>query len=115
MDSAVARYFEEIPESRKRHVRRLHSLVMERFPDARLTMKYRMPTYSHGEGWVAIANQKNYVSLYTCGALHLAEFKKAYPRYKTGAGCINFREQQDIPEAAVTQVIVHAMLHPKGN
>lgn len=76
---------------------------MKRFPNAEVTMKYKMPTYSHGEGWVAIANQKNYVSLYTCGALHLVDFKKAFPQYRTGTGCINFRENQEIPESAVTE------------
>ncbi len=115
MDPAVVKYFAEIPDARQQHVKKLHSLVMKRFPDAKPTMKYKMPTYSHGEGWVAIANQKNYVSLYTCGAQHLAEFKEAFPEYKTGTGCINFREKQVIPEAAVTQVIEHAILHPKGS
>jgi uncharacterized protein YdhG (YjbR/CyaY superfamily) len=114
VDAAVEKYFEEVPDSRKPLVQKLHSLVIERFPNAELTMKYKMPTYSHGEGWVAIANQKNYVSLYTCSALHLAGFKQAFPGYKTGKGCINFRERQEIPEAAVTQVIEHAMLNHRG-
>jgi uncharacterized protein YdhG (YjbR/CyaY superfamily) len=95
-------------------ISKLHSLVLKRFPDANLSMKYGMPTYSRGEGWVAIANQKNYVSLYTCSAAHLVEFKRAFPQYKTGTGCINFREKQEIPELAITQVIEHAILHPKG-
>lgn len=114
MDAKVAKYFDGIPESRKSHVQTLHALVMKRFPNAEVTMKYKMPTYSHGEGWVAIANQKNYVSLYTCGALHLVDFKKAFPQYRTGTGCINFRENQEIPESAVTEVVEHAILHPKG-
>lgn len=62
MDSAVAKYFAAIPESRKHHVQKLHSLVMRRFPDAELDMRYKIPTYSHGGGWVAIADQKHYVS-----------------------------------------------------
>ncbi len=114
MDRAVAAYFDGVPESRKPHVNKLHLLVTKRFPDVVLNMKYKMPTYCYGKGWVAIANQKNHVSLYTCSALHLAEFKKAFPQYKTGAGCINFREKQEIPEAAVIRVIEHAMLHSKS-
>jgi uncharacterized protein YdhG (YjbR/CyaY superfamily) len=113
MDSDIANYLKGIPESRKLLVAKLHSLIMKRFPNAELTMKYKMPTYALGEGWVAVANQKNYVSLYTCGVAHLVEFRKAYPQYRTGTGCINFRETQEIPEAAVTRVIEHAMLHRK--
>ena len=114
MDSEVAVYFKAVPAARKPHVDRLHALVMKCFPRATLTMKYRMPTYHYGDGWVAIANQKNYVSLYTCDAAHLARFRKVCPAYKTGKGCINFREQQVIPEAAVIEVIEHAMRYPKG-
>lgn len=76
------------------------------------TIKYR-PT-SYAGGWVAIANQKNYVSLYTCSALHLVTFKAAYPGYKTGKGCINFRANDEIPMAAIENVIRHAIEHPKA-
>jgi hypothetical protein len=72
-----------------------------------------VPTYSHGEGWVAIANQKRYVSLYTCGAHHLENLKAAYPGFKTGKGCINFRESDAIPVHAIQEVIRHAIDHSK--
>ena len=72
-------------------------------------MSYRMPTYTSGQGWVALANQKQYVSLYTCGAQHLTEFKKQYPTIKTGVGCINFKPADRIPVSAVRKVIRHAM------
>jgi len=47
-------------------------------------MKYKMPTYQVGDGWVAIANQKNYISLYTCGYHHIVGFKNNNPGIKTG-------------------------------
>ena len=40
--------------------------------------------------------------------------KKKHPKYKTGKGCINFREKDEIPEKDVKAVIRHAILHPKG-
>ena len=113
MNKDVRKYFDAVADSRKLHVDRLHSVIIECFPEAAIDMKYKMPTYSLGEGWVAIANQKNYVSLYTCSAEHLAEFKKKLPKYKTGKGCINFREKDEIPEKYVKAVIRHAILHPK--
>ena len=114
MNKEVRQYFDAVPESRERHMKALHSTIMKCFPKATVDMKYRMPTYSYGDGWVAIANQKNYVSLYTCSAAHLAEFRKNYPNYKTGKGCINFRQKDEIPEEAVEAVVRHAILHPKG-
>ena len=114
MNEDVRQYFDVVPDSRKPHVDALHAAIMDCFPKATVDMKYKMPTYSYGEGWVAIANQKNYVSLYTCSAEHLAQFKKDYPNYKTGKGCINFRQKDEIPGEAVKAVIRHAILHPKG-
>jgi len=76
-------------------------------------MSYRMPTYKVKDGWVAIANQKRYVSLYTCGAHHIAGFKEKYPGIRTGKGCINFKATDQIPVAAVKAVIKHAIEQSK--
>ncbi len=115
MDSEVEAYLDAVPADRRDKVSTLHSLVTGLFPDAVVDMRYKMPTYTVGEGWVAIANQKNYVSLYTCSAEHLARFKQQHPGIKTGKGCINFRERDAIPEAAVSDVVRHAIEHPKGS
>ena len=114
VDEDVRRYLDAVPDARKAHIDTLHSAIMEYFPESMVNMKYKMPTYCYGKGWVALANQKNYVSLYTCSADHLEEFRKKYPHYKTGKGCINFREKDEIPVDAVKAVIRHAILHPKG-
>lgn len=115
MDQTVQDYFDAISAPRKAHVQALHGAILECFPEATVDLKYNMPTYSHEDGWVAIANQKNYVSLYTCGAAHLKAFKQKHPDYKTGKGCINFRQKDTIPVEDVKAVVEHAMLHPKAN
>lgn len=114
MDKDLQDYFDAVPSGRKEKFEKLHSLIMSRFPGASISMQYKMPTYRYQDGWVAIANQKSYISLYTCGAHHLQEFKANYPDYKTGSGCINFRNKDEIPDQAILQVIEHAMLKPKG-
>lgn len=76
--------------------------------------KYRMPTYQYGEGWVAIANQKNYISLYTCGYHHIESFKQKHPGIKTGKGCINFKDKDSLPIQDLKAVVRHAINHPKG-
>ena len=113
MDKRVKEYFEGIPEDRKPGVLTLHETIMEEFPEATVDMKYKMPTYSFKDGWVAIANQKNYVSLYTCGYHHIEGFKERFPKIKTGKGCINFKEKDILPLDEIRMVIRHAILHPK--
>jgi len=76
-------------------------------------MKYNMPTYRPGDGRVAIANQKSYVSLYTCGYHHIAKFKEKHPEINTGKGCINFTEKDELPLNDIGLVVQHAIEHPK--
>ncbi|MFQ5469819.1 MAG: iron chaperone [Gammaproteobacteria bacterium] len=113
MNQEVTEYFSSLPSGRKETVDILHNLVIDLFPEVRVDMHYKMPTYHIGKGWVAIANQKQYVSLYTCGHHHIADFKIACPGIKTGKGCINFKDGDVLPLGAIKSVIEHAMNHPK--
>lgn len=94
-------------------MQRLHSLVLRLFPEADVDLSYRMSTYRFGDDWVALANQKRYVSLYTCSAHHLVNFKQAYPKIKTGKGCINFKLSDEFEDTIVMEVIRQAIEHPK--
>ncbi|MEX0289390.1 MAG: iron chaperone [Flavobacteriaceae bacterium] len=114
MNKEVLRYLDSVPDDRKARVLSLHEAIVDEFPDATVDMKYKMPTYSFNDGWVAIANQKNYVSLYTCGYHHISEFKEKYPKIKTGKGCINFKDSDLLPLDEIRQVVRHAILHPKA-
>lgn len=109
MNKQVQKYLAAIPVDRRARFRQLHELVLSLYPDAQVDLSYRMPTYKSGAGWVALANQKQYISLYTCAAQHIAGFRKKYPSIKTGVGCINFKPTDPVPVAAVRGVIRHAM------
>ena len=114
MDKDVRKYFNSVPAERRAKVDALHTLVMKLYPKADVDMSYKMPTYRHGDGWVALANQKNYVSLYTCGYHHIEGFKAKHPAIKTGKGCINFRDKDDLPLSDIKAVVKHAISKPKG-
>ena len=113
MNQEVRQYLQAVPEERKARVNEIHSLILQLYPKALVDMKYKMPTYWVGEGWVALANQKQYISLYTCGAHHIEQFKAKHPNIKTGKGCINFRDTDAIPISDIRKVVRHAIVHPK--
>lgn len=102
-------YLATIPDERIKRFNELRALIKALYPQARETMRYKMPTYEYQNAWLALANQKHYISLYTCNAEHLVAFKQTHPRIKTGKGCINFRDQDEIPVESLSQVITNAM------
>jgi len=114
MDSRVADYLDTIPAGRRSKFDCLHQLILNLYPHAVVDMKYRMPTYQVDDGWVAIANQKNYISLYTCGYHHIETFKQKHPDIKTGKGCINFRDKDALPLGDIDDVVRHAIQSPKN-
>ncbi len=113
LEENVGRYFSAVPSDRKDMIYKLHKLIVDLYPTAEISMDYKMPTYRYEEGWVALANQKNYISLYTCSAEHLAEFKKRHPKIKTGKGCINFKPKDPLPTPSLKKVVKHAMSYKK--
>jgi hypothetical protein len=59
IDEDAKAYLASVPRGRTAAVSILHEIIMGLYPDAEVTMGYKMPTYRVGAGWVAIANQKN--------------------------------------------------------
>lgn len=102
-------YLAAIPESRRARFESIRKLIRKRFPEAEESMRYKMPTFEYETGWIALANQKNYISVYTCMAAHIADFKRRHPAIKTGTGCINFRDGDEIPLRDLEQVIANAL------
>ena len=107
--TTLADYLDAIPAGRRARVDALRDLIRRLYPEAEESMDYKMPTFRQGEGWVAVANQKQYVSLYTCAAEHLAPFKKKHPGINTGKGCIRFKDRDELPLDDLEQVITSAM------
>jgi len=105
----IDKYLADIAPDRQQKILEIIILINEMYPDSEFSMKYRMPTFCNADGWVAIANQKSYISLYTCAAEHLKVFKNKYPEVKTGKGCINIHGRDDFPVSVLASVIKSAM------
>jgi len=109
MNSGVSEYLGSLPEERRIIVKKIIDMILELYPAADASMKYKMPTFKVGDGWVAVANQKNYVSLYTCSQNHIKAFSEKHPYIKTGKGCINFKQTDNLPLGDIQSVIKHAL------
>lgn len=105
----VAEYLSSIPKIRTVKIISICDQIKHLYPDAIESMRYKMPTYESNTGWIAIASQKNYLSVYTCSAIHIESFKQKHPNIKTGKGCINFRDRDEIPLVDLAPVIRSAM------
>jgi uncharacterized protein YdhG (YjbR/CyaY superfamily) len=102
-------YIANLPTQRIDRFNAIYSLIVKLFPNAELSMKYKMPTFTLGEHWIALANQKHYLSIYTCNAQHLAGFQQKYPKIKTGKGCINIKDNDQFELNDLTSVITCAL------
>jgi len=91
-----ADYLSQLPANRSERLTSLHCFIVAQFPEVKLSFKYKMPTYESGSGWVSIASQKHYVSLYTCERKHIQPYIDAHPGVKCGSGCLNFRDSDTI-------------------
>ncbi|MFG0248620.1 MAG: iron chaperone [Phycisphaeraceae bacterium JB051] len=103
-------YLQSIPQQRRQRFDTLMQLIVDAYLDATVDMQYRMPTFHNADkGWCALANQKHYISLYTCGPKNISDFKTKHPQIKCGKGCINLTDTVELPLADLKLVIDNAM------
>ncbi|WP_159435985.1 DUF1801 domain-containing protein [Microbulbifer donghaiensis] len=104
----VIEYISLLPPQRSERIQALHQFIVKLFPKAQVSLKYKMPTYEVDSGWVAVASQKHYVSLYTCAREHIQSYIDIHPDTKCGTGCLNFRDSDEIAWADLKPVLSSA-------
>ncbi|MFQ3364020.1 MAG: hypothetical protein ACI883_000991 [Candidatus Azotimanducaceae bacterium] len=102
-------YINSLPEVRRTRILALQRMILQVAPHAIIDMHYKMPSYHLGDLWVAMASQKFYISLYTCTRDNIQNFKDAYPKIRTGQGCINFKDKDELPEKAIKEVVMRTL------
>ncbi len=108
----IERYIGGLPEVRRDRGGRLHELIVRLFPDAEVNMYYKMPTYRRGENVLAWGSQKKYLSVYTCSAEQIAQFKSQHPQVSTGSGCLKLRDRDKLPIEDLERVVANALAPP---
>jgi len=109
----IDEYMEKVPAARRGRVKEIMGNIRSWFPEARITIKYQIPTFVIGRNWVSVANQKGYVSLYTCSPELIAPYIEKHPGIKHGTGCINFRDRDGIDFGDLREVVTRALTMEK--
>lgn len=123
----VEEYLEAVPEDRKEAVLFLHDFIQKTAPSLKPHFASNMLGYGSFKYkdykkreiyWptVALANQKNYISLYVCSVIdgeYIAE-KNAdmLGKVSVGRSCIRFKKLDDLNLDALKEVIKTAEKHP---
>ena len=111
-------YLSGLPEERRPMVEEVRDVILAHLPDGYVEtvtpgmLLYEVPLETYPDtynkrplGYVAVASQKQYVSLYLMALYaqpdRAAEFERAYratgKRYDVGKSCVRFRRLDDLP------------------
>ncbi len=104
-------YLASLPPDRRDEVERVWQVVRENVPAGyteHITPKY-LTFMADGEWFLALANQKNYISLYLCSIYIFPELKakldNSGKKVKGGKGCINFKRAEDLPLETIAEIV----------
>lgn len=96
MQKEIEDYITAAPVERQTRLRHILQAIERQVPQAVQVIKHKMPTFQLGENWLAVANQKSYISIYTVSNDQIEGFKTKYPKVKTGTGCINLKDSDPL-------------------
>jgi hypothetical protein len=124
---SVQEYLAAVPKERKEIIVFLHNFIQKTAPKLKPHFAYNMLGYGNFSyknykkemvEWpiIALANQKNYVSVYVCAVTdgeYIAEmYKNELGNVSVGKSCIRFKTLKDINLPMLKKVIVQAAKNP---
>lgn len=124
---SIKEYFLMLPKERRVPMELLHKFILKTVPKLKPNFLYNMPGYGSFKyasskkellDWptVALASQKNYISLYVCavqGGQYAAEkYKADLGKVSVGRSCIRFRRLEDLNLKTLEKVLKLAEKSP---
>ncbi len=124
---SVEEYFDMLPEERKASMTFLHKFIQKTAPALTCRFAYNMLGYGSFKyvnykkeiiDWpiVALASQKQYISIYVCaiedGAYLAEKYKDALGHVSVGKSCIRFKKLEDLDMKTLAMVIKRAAKNP---
>ena len=105
-------YLGSLPDARRTEIERVWGLVREHIP-AGYTEEIgaKFLSFKAGADWyVALANQKNYISLYLIPLYVFPEMKAKFDaaaskKLKCGKSCINFQRAEELPLEVLGEIV----------
>lgn len=125
--TTVEEYLAQVPPERQEIINYLHDFIQKTTPTLKPHFAYNMLGYGSFPytnykkekiTWpvIALANQKNYVSLYVCAVqdgAYLAEtHKDNLGKVSVGKSCIRFKRLDDLNLAGLSDLLKLAEKHP---
>ena len=125
--TTVEEYLAAVPDERKELIDFLHDFIQKAAPKLEVHFAYNMIGYGSFDyidykkremKWpvVALANQKNYVSVYVCAVEdgeYIAEKRgKELGKVSVGKSCIRIKKQEDVNLDVLKEVIKAAAKSP---
>lgn len=105
-------YLDSLPAARRTEIERVWGLVRERIPEGYAEeIGAKFLSFKAGTDWyVALANQKNYISLYLIPLYMFPEMKAKFDaaaskKLKCGKGCINFQRAEELPLEVLGEIV----------
>lgn len=108
---SVEEYLLRVPEESKKDVDFIHDFIQKMVPNLKpyfatnmigYGMFYYLDSKKQKRDWpiIALANQKNYISIYVCTVVEdkdeAEKYKKELGKLSKGIGCIRFKKIEDI-------------------
>ena len=105
-------YLDSLPAARRTEIERVWEFVREHIPAGyteEIGAKF-LNFKAGGEWFVALANQKNYISLYLIPLYMFPEVKAKFDaaaskKLKCGKGCINFQRAEELPLEVLGEIV----------
>lgn len=108
---AYEKFLEALPADRKPEIERVWRTIRENMPEGfRENVEAKFLTFKAGGEWyAALANQKNYISLYLMPLYVFPELKtkldQSGKKLKGGKSCINFKRAEELPLEVIGEII----------
>lgn len=124
---SVKEYLEQVPAERQATIKQLHALIQETVPTLQAHFASNMIGYGSFVyknykkeivNWpiIALANQKNYISIYVCAledGQYLAEkYREQLGKVNVGKSCIRFKRLEDINLSTLQTILRKAAKQP---
>ncbi|HYP00931.1 MAG TPA: DUF1801 domain-containing protein [Pyrinomonadaceae bacterium] len=106
-------YLKRLPAERRAQVERVWGVVREHMPAGYVEeIDAKFLSFKAGEDWyVALANQKNYISLYLIPLYMFPEMKAKFDaaaaskKLKCGKSCVNFLRAEELPLEVIGEIV----------